>query len=166
MKIDFKEDQKVQQMAEAYAEDTVAFAAKQFKIKLDWSDDSIAQVETILDLMHKHSLKDKPTKEQIFDFAKGLGSYVGEVYRRNHGASWGMVTMDAETLPGLKTEKSGQVFWPWGKANNRIINGEEDNIWHYYQMLVQKDDPKNASPLQRDNKQEKKKSWLKRIIGG
>ena len=24
------------------------------------------------------------------------------------------------------------LFWPWGKAQSRIVNGSEDNLWDYY----------------------------------
>ena len=42
-------------------------------------------------------------------FAKGFGSYVGEVFRRNHGGEWGMVTLGDHRFPGLRTT-SGTNF--------------------------------------------------------
>jgi hypothetical protein len=35
-------------------------------------------------------------------FAKMFGCYIGEVYRENHGATWGLVEMDGQRFPGLK----------------------------------------------------------------
>ena len=69
-------------------------------------------------------------------FAKMFGSYVGEVYRKNHGATWGMVEMSGQSFPGLKAELDGTLFWPWGRARNRLTDGAENNVWHYYSELI------------------------------
>lgn len=153
----FKKDIKLQESAGYDAENAVNFALSNFNIKLDWSDDSIENVEIILGKLHKQSKKDKPTSDEIFGIARPFGSYMGEVYRRNHGAEWGLVTIDGETLPGLSCPKNG-LFWPWGKAQNRIENGEEDNVWQYYQILI-------GIPPQNLFTQTAKKSLWKRLIG-
>jgi len=76
-----------------------------------------------------------PTDEKVMSFAKVFGSYVGEVYRHNHGGDWGMVTVDGRRFPGLRT-MSGTDFWPWMRAFNRIKEGPEDNIADYYKALL------------------------------
>lgn len=135
----FAPDPNVQKMAEAYALDAIDFAQRQFGIKLDWSDASIENVEKALSLMHASYMRTqpKPTEDQVMSFAKGFGSYVGEVYRRNHGAAWGMVNLNGQKFPGLRT-KSGKNFWPWGRALNRITQGAENNMTDYYRMLLEK----------------------------
>jgi hypothetical protein len=132
-------DPNVQKIAEAYALDVVDYSKKQFGITLDWSDSSIADVEKVLVLMRASyvSANPKPTEEQVMSFAKGFGSYIGEVYRRNHGAEWGMVNLGDQKFPGLKT-KSGTNFWPWGRVLNRIMQGEENNVTDYYKLLLEK----------------------------
>jgi len=147
MQSTFEPDLKIQKIAEAYAQHAVVFAAEHFKLALDWSDGSIIHVETILDSLHKQAEKDKPTVERVFHIAKTIGSYIGEVYRRNHGATWGIVVLNGERFPGLKADLTGETCWPWGRADKRIRNGEEDNVWHYYQLLVQKGDPSRAAPM-------------------
>jgi len=135
----FSADPNIQKMAEAYAQDATDFSAKQFGITLDWSDGSIASVENELAQMSASytSAKPRPTEEQVMSFAKAYGSYVGEVYRRNHGATWGMVTLGGQKFPGLRTD-SGVNFWPWGRALNRITKGAEDNVSDYYTALLTK----------------------------
>ena len=64
-----------------------------------------------------------------------LGSYIREVFRRNYGAEWGWVTVQGNRFPGMQ-RKPDSLFWPWGKALNRIVNGPEDNLWHYYRVLL------------------------------
>jgi hypothetical protein len=132
----FSEDPNVQKVAEAYALDTCDFVGKHFRIKLDWSDSSIQQIESVLDTFHKQAQKAKPSPEQVMGFAKMFGSYVGEVYRKNHGATWGLVELNGQKFPGLKAQTSGTEFWPWGRVRNRLVNGAEDNVWHYYSELT------------------------------
>ncbi|MES2024113.1 MAG: hypothetical protein V4448_01020 [Pseudomonadota bacterium] len=134
---DFSTDKNIQKVAGAYSLDAVEFAKKQFGVNLDWSDESMQQVEKILSKMHESYLatSPRPTDEQVMSFAKAFGSYIGEVYRRNHGAEWGLVDINGQKFPGLKT-KFGTKFWPWGKASSRIIEGPENNVQHYYQILL------------------------------
>jgi hypothetical protein len=142
----FSGDPKIQQIAEAYALDAVDFAKNNFKINLDWSDGSVAHIETILGIFHDQITTSKPSKEQVYQFAKLFGSYVGEVFRRNHGATWGLVTLQGQSFPGLKADGAAGLFWPWGRAQNRLTDGPNDNIWHYYQDLIEKDNPAGRPP--------------------
>jgi hypothetical protein len=131
----FQADGKIQQIAEAYSLDAIDFVRENFKVKLDWTDASISHIENVLDRFHREIHQAKPSPEQVYQFAKMFGSYVGEVYRRNHGARWGIVEIGGQKMPGLQSN-SGGLFWPWGKVNNRLTNGPEDNVLHYYQFLA------------------------------
>lgn len=135
----FSPDPRIGKMAEAYAQDAVDFSAKQFSIKLDWSDASVADVEKTLSKMHASytDTTPKPSDEQVMSFAKGFGSYVGEVFRRNHGGEWGMVTLGDHRFPGMRTT-SGTDFWPWARAFDRITKGSEADIADYYNVLLKK----------------------------
>jgi len=135
----FSADPNIEKVAEAYALDAVDLSTKQLGIKLDWSDASVASVEKALAQLSASyaNTNPKPTEEQVMGFAKAYGSYVGEVYRRNHGATWGIVTLNSQKFPGLRTA-SGVNFWPWGRALNRIKNGAADNIDGYYAALLSK----------------------------
>jgi len=135
----FVADPDVQKIAEAYALDAVELAKRQFGANLDWSDASIENVEMVLVKMHASyvATTPRPTPEQVMSFAKGFGSYVGEVYRRNHGAEWGIVSLGGQKFPGLRT-KTGVNFWPWGRVSNRITEGGENNVLDYYRVLLKK----------------------------
>jgi hypothetical protein len=131
----FTPDANVQKVAEAYALDAIDFAKKQFNISLDWSDPGVAKVEQALAMMHSSFLTTtpRPTEEQAMTFAKAFGSYVGEVYRKNHGGSWGFVSLNGQQFPGLQT-KSGVNFWPWGRAQSHHAKFE-NNVADYYRAL-------------------------------
>lgn len=131
----FSEDARYQAMAEAYALDAIDYARENLRLKLDWTDSSIEILEKILDLFNRDLAKAKPPDEQVAEFSRMWGSYLGEVYRKNHGATWGLVTHGDQSFPGMKAT-SGTLFWPWGRVQNRLRNGPEDNVWHYYLDLI------------------------------
>ena len=89
----FEPDELIQQVATAYAENAIEFARDHFWLTLDWSDESVQHVETILAELHSQITVAKPSDETVFGVAKALGSYVGEVFRKNQGAVWGNVTL-------------------------------------------------------------------------
>lgn len=136
MRDSFQSDDKIGQTAEAYADRAVNFARDKLGITLDWSDESISLVEDVLSRLHKDLESTKPTEKDIIQFAKTFGSYVGEVYRKNHGAAWGIITLQGRRILGLQTPGSGMRLWPWLLVQNRIMNGPQDNIHYHYQMLI------------------------------
>lgn len=131
----FSEDASIQKVAEAYALDAVDFARQNFRLTLDWTDVSIAKIESMLDDFDQAIGNAPPSREIVDSFSKMLGSYVGEVYRKNHGGSWGIVTLADQSFPGMQGA-DGSLFWPWGRVQNRMMNGREDSVLHYYRALV------------------------------
>lgn len=132
----FTPDAKVQRIAEAYAEDARDLARDGFGIELDWSDGSVRSVERILGAMSDSLITERPPEERIIQAGKMFGSYVGEVFRRNHGAVWGVVVQGGERVPALQMAGSGSVTWPWGRAKSRLTEGAENNIWDYFVLLT------------------------------
>ena len=130
----FALDPKIAKIAEAYAKDAVDLAAGSFQTKLDWTDDSIARLEAILATLRESMPTPKPPDEVIWNFAKGFGSYLGEVFRKNHGGDWGTITEGSSSFPGIRWKET--LFWPWGRVHERIVEGDRSNVWHYYQALV------------------------------
>jgi len=131
----FKSDANVNKVAEAYSLDAIEIASRNFSVNLDWSEASIELVEQMLNTLHEQMSNAKPDEETIWTFAKALGSYVGEVYRKHHGGEWGIVQLGVDQFPGMQADK-GVEFWPWGRAYQRLVKGPEDNIWHYYLRLT------------------------------
>jgi hypothetical protein len=131
----FLHDPRVARIAEAYALDAVDFAANTFNIKLDWSDASIERVEAILTKLSESLPTAKPPEDAVWNFAKAFGSYMGEVFRKNHGGEWGMVTLEGKTFPGMRM-RTDSFFWPWSRAHRRIVEGSENNVLTYYRGVV------------------------------
>jgi hypothetical protein len=134
--IDFTADPNVAKVAEAYALDAIDIAGAKFGVALDFSEASVERVEEILNEFCTSMSQERPPDEIVWRVAKAFGSYLGEVFRRVHGGTWGMVTMSGERFPGFRATSRDVTFWPWGRARNRLMNGPEDNVWHYYQSLL------------------------------
>ena len=134
---DFVADAAIGQSAQTSAADAVQFAKRQFNLALDGSEASIDDVERVLDRLHtSYALASpKPPDEQLLPLAKIFGAYVGEVYRRNHGANWGTVTLNGSSYPGFRTD-GGVNVWATGRVLNRIIDGPDSNIAFFYRKLV------------------------------
>ena len=161
----FKNDPSIQKIAELYSLDAIDFARSHFKLELDWTDESVAYIESMLTVFHDQMADEKPSEEQIRLFAKMFGSYVGEVFRRNHGATWGMVNLEGNEVPGLKADGAAGLFWPWSRAQKRLTNGPEDNVWHYYQVLLERNKRENGSASKSTDVLSSKKSWWSRLRG-
>jgi hypothetical protein len=132
----FTPDDKIQKIAEAYALDACDFLRDHFQITLNWSDASVQHIESVSDTFHRQLKSAKPSEDQIMGFSRMFGSYIGEVYRKNHGATWGMIELNGQSFPGLQAKLSDLTFWPWGRARNRLVDGPENNITHYYAHLI------------------------------
>lgn len=148
----FTADPKIAEIAKAYSLDAVDIAASNFKVKLDWSDNSIRKVEGMLGRLHDDMAQSNPQEEVVWTFAKAFGSYVGEVLRRHHSGEWGIVNLNGQEFPGIQHD-DGRLCWPWARAHKRIMNGPEDNVWHYYQVLLKPsvgtEGPDDLEPLKK-----------------
>jgi hypothetical protein len=113
-------DHKIQKVAEAYALDACDFLRDHFRITLDWSAASIQQIESALDRFHREAAKTKPSLEQVMQFAKMFGSYIGEVYRKNPVAHW---RLDETGNPATNAPAYDYVGGPAGTYQAGSSNG-------------------------------------------
>ena len=140
----FAPDTGTQKDAETNSLQACAFVSEHFGIKLDWSDASIQQIESVLAAFHADVASAKPSRKQVWWYSKLFGSYIGEVYRKNHGATWGIVQTNGYNMPALKADLNGEVFLPMARTRDRIVDGAENNVWQYYSQLPKKPDAPQA----------------------
>jgi len=128
-------------MMSAYALDAVDMARARFGVELDFSEGSVQALEGILGNLHesvptglRRAFRRGPTQEQLDQMAKIWGGYLGEVMRRRWGGEWATHTA---LQPGyILTLKLGDhEIYPPARVYKRMVNGREDNVWHYYQVL-------------------------------
>ncbi len=130
----------------AAARGAVEHAKKYWATELDYSPGSIEDVELILARMHESIprntllklFKKGPTEEQMANIAIAYGAYIGEVFRREFGGTWskGEVLGQQDVL-ALQFTPQNMVFPP-GKVWKRLHEGEEDNVWVFYQVIRKK----------------------------
>jgi hypothetical protein len=103
---------------------------------LDYSVDSIKEVEEILSRLHEQYVKD-PSSVSEKGVGSAYGAYIGEVIRRSEpGAKW-------ERDDAVGGEKSYPIIWgpghghsyPMAWCYHGIVNGPEDNVWVKFQVL-------------------------------
>lgn len=128
----------VSAMAGAYAERAVA-AARKFDAKLDYSEDSLRDVENILSRLEQGTLAGGPAQEEIRkeieETCKMWGSYLGEVVRRRFGGAWSIETYPGKQFATLTLSVGASKLFPTMKVHRRITQGEGDNVWTFYKMV-------------------------------
>ena len=115
------------------ADAAVRLAAEQH-VALDYSVESVEQVERLLGALHdRHAKAPLPLQERR-DLAVRYGEYIGEVIRRKWSGQW-------SRDHAVGGEGSFPIRWrthdsfPIGWCFKRILNGPEDNVWYKLQVL-------------------------------
>ncbi len=127
------------------AESAVKHAREHWSTTLDYSARSVEDVELILARMYESIPKSRvarlfrkpPSDEQMASVAVIYGAYLGEVLRREFGGTWSREELDGQPdLLALKFTDKNMLF-PAGKIWKRLTNGDEDNVWTFYQSMRQ-----------------------------
>ncbi len=123
-----------------YAEDAVAIAKRCHDITLDYSEQSIVAVDEILDRMTSGGTIDASTlkpedEEELWNYCKAYGGYIGEVISRYIGAVW-------KAKPATDGSSNIELFVanqitasPPQKVWKRLMESEFDRMIGYYRGL-------------------------------
>jgi len=84
-----------------YAEGAVAYAKRAHGLVLDFSEQSVEEIDRILGSLTSSGLLVPDTmsaqdQEELWTYCKMLGGYVGEVIIRNLGGAWELKELDEE----------------------------------------------------------------------
>ncbi|MGE3775498.1 MAG: DUF3806 domain-containing protein [Gammaproteobacteria bacterium] len=131
-RLSFAPDRVAQHTALRQARDLVLFAQSELDLKLDWTDASVRAVEELAGSLHADVRRRRAAPGEIAPLVEMIGSYVGEVLRRNHGAEWGWVSVNGRRLLGLKIAPSGALFTPVETVRRRVHEGAASNLWLTY----------------------------------
>lgn len=109
--------------------ETTKWVKQDRNIDLDYSLDSVQVIEQELARISKEVNKTNP-QPGTTGIAMGYGAYIGEVFRRRDGGAWAVddPTVGPKSYP--LTTRSNSVIYPVGWCWKRLINGEEDNVYH------------------------------------
>jgi hypothetical protein len=111
-------------------------AKNEFNVVLDYSPESIETVESVLAQIHASHAANPIADAELNRHALKWGGYVGEVIKRVRPAEWKLDSKvgGAGSFPIVYAEK-GESF-PVGWCYRRIVNGDEDNVWHKFTTFV------------------------------
>jgi hypothetical protein len=129
-------------MMENYAEDAVQRSGE-FGATLDYSEGSLRTLETILGQISATLPKSDSQKTEVTDSAQEQidaasriwGGYFGETIRRLWGGDWGVETYPGTVAPVVSIDIGGAKLFPVMKVYRRLTEGEDENVWEFYQMV-------------------------------
>jgi hypothetical protein len=124
----------VDAMVISYAEQAVQ-QGRDSKARLDFSENSVMEVETILAQLARQLADGTPDAESVGEVCKVWGSYLGEVVRRRFGGEWSIETYPGKQFATLTLSVGGNKLFPTMKVHRRLTQGEEDNVWSFYKMV-------------------------------
>jgi hypothetical protein len=105
-------------------------------IELDFSPESLPEVDRIIGAFHAERLRPDQVGETVFSF----GCYVGEVFVRHHAGRWVMPKRSWFGFGGsdmmLVEMPNGVVCNPIGKAFKLLEQGESESLTYFYQVMV------------------------------
>ena len=127
------------------AESAVTLARDRYQANLDYSEESLRLVEQILTKLSEDVPKSwsgqllgrGPSRSQIESICQIMGAYIGEVIGRKWNGMWHMDSTFGKPLPALAV--LGGNIYPTNKVYKRLVDGEVENVWAYYQMLKHMD---------------------------
>lgn len=102
----------VERRAASEAAELVRFARAELGIRLDWSDASVVQIERLAVALGKDLRREGSRLSEVDKLVRLLGSYVGEVYRRNHGGRWGEAELGGQRRVALQPDRGQGLVWP------------------------------------------------------
>lgn len=127
----------VDAMAGSYA-DRAVLLAREFHAELDYGENSIMELETILARLAQEMPASKPPDDDVTEICKVWGSYLGEVVRRRFGGHWSIETYPGKQFATLTLNTNGNKLFPSIKVHRRLTEGEGDNVWSFYRMVKEK----------------------------
>ena len=121
---------------ESRAKQAVLDAKSEYAANLDYSPASVETVESILAQLHQQHIENPISEAELIRHALKWGGYIGEVIKQVHTAEW---QIDSEvggegSLPIVYEDNSESFPVRW--CYKRIVNGEEDNVWHKFTVFV------------------------------
>jgi hypothetical protein len=115
----------------ATASDWISQALQSSGYRADFTPQSLWEVDRFFD---EHSANGSPKPAGLLAESLGsrifaIGSYIGEVLRRDRGGDWHGDDADPEIEVHVELRLAdGSVCWPVERAMKRLKNGSEDGI--------------------------------------
>lgn len=126
-----------------FQHEAVSIAKEQYGMSLDFSPASVQNVETILGKLHDEYHRRNTTEGQN-GLALAFGAYIGEVTRREAGDGRWAPDDPNFGVGSMPLYWRGHTTFPVSWCLKRLVNGDVDNVWIKYRLIVH-------DPLQKKN---------------
>lgn len=135
----------ISEMMESYAAEAVR-KGREFNVTFDYSESSLQALEPILTQIAARRPKPKdseaassdPADQALDADSRMWGAYLGETIRRLWGGDWGVETYPGTMAPVISVDIGGAKLFPVMKIYRRLTQGENENVWKFYQMVREK----------------------------
>jgi hypothetical protein len=140
---------------QSHATAGVFWAREMFGISLNYSEESLHDVEGILlklrDRLPKHKLdrflKGRVVRRESLEIAIVWGSYVGEVIRRQWNGEWTTGNLKKSKLLLTPLQVQDITLFPIEKIYLWLGQQRDGGLWEYYQSITQALQTSSSSPL-------------------
>jgi hypothetical protein len=130
---------------QSHATAGVFWAREMFGISLNYSEESLHDVEGILlklrDRLPKHKLgrflRGRAVHRESLEIAIVWGSYVGEVIRRHWNGEWTMGNPKKSKLLLTPLQVQDVTLFPIEKIYLWLVQQRDGGLWEYYQSFTQ-----------------------------
>lgn len=122
--------QSIAEMMQSCADRAVKIAHERFGFDLDYSEDSIESLETILSSVSSNL--NLYENEQVEEQVKLWGGYLGEVVRRYWNGGWDLIQYPGGVAAVPTLVISGSQLYPLMKIYRRLTMGDSENVWSFY----------------------------------
>ena len=120
------------------AAQAVERARSGYGVTLDYSSDSVKDVEKLLATKYELKQTHAMTEKELADAADLWGAYIREVMKRMHAAHWARDSVaGGKDALALVFNDSGEESFPYAWVYHRLMNGEEDNVWVKFHFITQ-----------------------------
>jgi len=126
-------------------------AEQRFSLSLTLDEPGVKALRDLLSALHTAMLPNRfarlfgariPFAPSVL-IANVFGAVLGEALRARVGGVWQLVDSNEQRFVALCSDKEGFCL-PTYKAGKQFMNGDEDDVWFFYAVMVKKLDPAAA----------------------
>ncbi|WP_157378558.1 hypothetical protein [Aliagarivorans taiwanensis] len=122
----------ITELMKATAKDAIGFADQEYNVTLDFSEESVSLVQSIVASIDSLALDDN----QLFTLSFMFGAYLGEVFIQRVGGNW-LYLEETEDEPPQTFVAIGDstIAFP-GKVYQALLGSDDQALDEYYCELI------------------------------
>ena len=125
------EQQALNQLMRDSANDAITTSQEEFNVQLDYSVDSVAQVDQII-LQFLQNYKEQALEDKaVFTICNIYGAYIGETFRKLAGGQW-QYNIENEDAPTIMLIFNDKSFAFAGICYERLVNNSKISVKRYF----------------------------------